>query len=113
MPKSRETEFSKTAPHYRSIRFDSNAALVAPLITSMALASANWKDRRAIVTGGAGFIGSILVGELNRRGCSEIVIGDFAAEGEKQSNLAGLRYSEYLEPGDLLARLASGSLGKF
>ena len=79
----------------------------------MALANENWKDRRAIVTGGAGFIGSVLVGELNRRGCSEIVVADFPAEGEKQSNLAGLAYSDYLEPGELLARLASGSLGQF
>ena len=79
----------------------------------MASASENWNDRRVIVTGGAGFIGSVLVGELNRRGCSEIVIGDFLARGEKQNNLGGLSYSEYLEPGELLGRLASGSLGKF
>jgi ADP-L-glycero-D-manno-heptose 6-epimerase len=95
------------------IGFDSHAAAVAPLITSMALANENWKDRRAIVTGGAGFIGSVLVWELNRRGCSEIVIGDFPARREKQNNLAGLQYSAYLEPEELLARLASGSLGKF
>jgi ADP-L-glycero-D-manno-heptose 6-epimerase len=79
----------------------------------MALANENWKGRRSIVTGGAGFIGSVLVWELNRRGCEEIVIGDFPAHGEKQNNLSGLRYSEYLDPGALLARLVSGSLGKF
>ncbi len=79
----------------------------------MAPVNEKWKDRRVIVTGGAGFIGSVLVWELNRRGCSEIVIGDFPAEGEKENNLAGLRYSQYLEPSELLTRLASGSLGKF
>ena len=79
----------------------------------MTLANQDWKDRRVIVTGGAGFIGSVLVWELNRRGCCDIVIADFPALGEKQKNLAGLRYSEYLEPHELLARLSAGSLGKF
>jgi len=74
---------------------------------------ANWNDKRAVVTGGAGFIGSAVVWELNRRACSEIVIADFPATAEKQANLAGLKYSEYLDPCDLLAGLASGSLGKF
>ncbi len=64
------------------------------------------------MTGGAGFIGSVLVWELNRRGCTDIVIADFPALGEKQKNLAGLRYSEYLEPHELLARLYGGLAGK-
>lgn len=78
----------------------------------MASAARNWKDRRVIVTGGAGFIGSVLVWELNRRGCSDIVIADFPPQAEKGSNLNGLRHSEYLEPAELLARLSSRSLGK-
>ena len=36
----------------------------------MSLTNVDWKDKRVIVTGGAGFIGSVLVWELNRRGCS-------------------------------------------
>jgi ADP-L-glycero-D-manno-heptose 6-epimerase len=78
----------------------------------MATANENWKDRRVIVTGGAGFIGSVLVWELNRRGCSDIVIADFAERSEERGNLAGLHYSEFLDAGELHARLASGSLGK-
>jgi ADP-L-glycero-D-manno-heptose 6-epimerase len=77
----------------------------------MALANENWKDRRVIVTGGAGFIGSVLAGELNRRGCSEIAIVDSPAHGEKHKNLAGLSYSEYIDPTELFARLQSGSFG--
>lgn len=71
-----------------------------------------WKGKRVIVTGGAGFIGSVLVWELNRRGCSDVAIADFAGHPEKDANLTGLRYTETIEPAELLARLSSGSLGK-
>jgi ADP-L-glycero-D-manno-heptose 6-epimerase len=77
----------------------------------MGPANENWKDRRVIVTGGAGFIGSVLVWELNRRGCCDIVIADFPARNEIRGNLTGLQYTAILEPGELHARLASGSLG--
>jgi ADP-L-glycero-D-manno-heptose 6-epimerase len=78
----------------------------------MALANEDWKDKRVIVTGGAGFIGSVLVWELNRRGCSQLVIADYPAQGEKRANLAGLRYTEIIEPAELPARLLAGSMGK-
>ncbi len=78
----------------------------------MAMATENWKDKRAIVTGGAGFIGSALVWELNRRGCSQIVIADFQPQIEKRANLAGLQFTDYVDPPDVLAQLASGSLKK-
>jgi ADP-L-glycero-D-manno-heptose 6-epimerase len=73
----------------------------------------NWKDKRVIVTGGAGFIGSALIWELNRRGCSQIVIADFQPEIEKRANLARLQFTDYVDPPDMLAQLATGSLNKF
>jgi len=78
----------------------------------MALANGNWKDKRVIVTGGAGFIGSVLVWELNRRDCSQVVIADYAAHREKSDNVTGLRCTEIIEPAGLPARLSSGSMGK-
>jgi ADP-L-glycero-D-manno-heptose 6-epimerase len=72
-----------------------------------------WHDSRVLVTGAAGFIGSVLVWELNRQGCSNVVIADFDGEGEKRRNLSGLHYKEYVDAGSLLPRLSSGSLGKF
>jgi GDP-L-fucose synthase len=33
-----------------------------------------WKEQRAVVTGGAGFLGSFVVESLRQRGCSQIVV---------------------------------------
>ena len=51
-----------------------------------------------IVTGGAGFIGSNIVHELNNRGRSDILIVDNLGKGEKgekYKNLIGLKFIDY------------------
>jgi ADP-L-glycero-D-manno-heptose 6-epimerase len=72
-----------------------------------------WPEKRVLVTGGAGFIGSALVWELNRRGCEKIVVCDILGTNEKWRNLTPLRFADYVEAADLLPRLQSGALGKF
>jgi ADP-L-glycero-D-manno-heptose 6-epimerase len=72
-----------------------------------------WARSRVLVTGGAGFIGSALVWELNRRGCADIVIADFASQAERSGNLHALRFADYLDPYRALSALAAGTLGKF
>ena len=54
-------------------------------------------DGRILVTGGAGFIGSALIWELNRRGLSNILVADHLRTTEKWKNLVPLRYDDYLE----------------
>ncbi len=50
-----------------------------------------------IVTGGAGFIGSAIVAELNARGTSDILIVDELGKDEKWKNLRKSRYADYME----------------
>ncbi|HWB60860.1 MAG TPA: ADP-glyceromanno-heptose 6-epimerase [Chthoniobacteraceae bacterium] len=68
---------------------------------------------RVLVTGGAGFIGSALIWELNRRGCENIVVTDMLGASEKWKNLVPLRFEDYLEAEDLFPRLEADALGKF
>ena len=72
-----------------------------------------WPRSRVLVTGGAGFIGSAVVWALNQEGCSDIVIADPGSRTERRQNLEPLRFTDYLEPGEMLSRYATGSLGKF
>jgi ADP-L-glycero-D-manno-heptose 6-epimerase len=62
---------------------------------------------RILVTGGAGFIGSSIVWELNRRGLTNILVTDVLGRDEKWKNLVPLQFVDYLEAEELLKRLDS------
>jgi ADP-L-glycero-D-manno-heptose 6-epimerase len=63
-----------------------------------------------IVTGGAGFVGSNLVRELNRRGHSDILVVDNLTCSEKAQNLADLIVSDYMDKREIRTRLDAGTL---
>jgi ADP-L-glycero-D-manno-heptose 6-epimerase len=54
-------------------------------------------DGLYIVTGGAGFIGSILVHELNRYGITDILVVDNLADPNKQFNLHGAKFTDHMD----------------
>ena len=63
-----------------------------------------------IVTGGAGFVGSNLVRELNRRGHTDILVVDNLTHSEKARNLADLVLSDYMDKREFRTRLDAGTL---
>jgi len=72
-------------------------------------------ESRILVTGGAGFIGSALVWELNRRGCENIVVCDRLSTDEKWKNLVPLKFADYIDGNDLLQAVqhSPAKLGHF
>ena len=63
-----------------------------------------------VVTGAAGFIGSRLVGALNRAGISDILAVDDLENGDKAKNLAGVEIEDYLDKREFLSQLETGRL---
>jgi len=51
-----------------------------------------------IVTGGAGFVGSNLLGALNARGVTDVLVVDRL--GDNFRNLCDLRFSDFMQPGE-------------
>lgn len=61
---------------------------------------------RILVTGGAGFIGSAVLWDLNQRGVDDVLVADYlGSDPEKWKNLLPLRFNDYLEADDLLRRI--------
>ncbi len=64
-----------------------------------------------IVTGGAGFIGSNLVHELNGEGITDILVVDNLADSRKSLNLHGAKFVDYMDKHEFRRALVVGSLG--
>ena len=54
-----------------------------------------------LITGGAGFIGSVLASELNRLGHEDLVIVDRLEESLKWKNLRGIKFQDYIHADEL------------
>lgn len=63
-----------------------------------------------VVTGGAGFIGSAIVHELNIREISNILVVDDLDHEEKVKNLAAVKYADLQNKSDFLKAIQSRSL---
>lgn len=64
-----------------------------------------------VVTGGAGFIGSAIVWQLNKRGKSDIIVVDRLRNEEKWRNLVSLRFADYIDKEDFIEKLEEGFFG--
>ncbi len=64
-----------------------------------------------IVTGGAGFIGSNLVHELNAQGIGDILVVDNLANAMKFRNLHGARYVDFLDKREFRRAIQQNALG--
>jgi ADP-L-glycero-D-manno-heptose 6-epimerase len=64
---------------------------------------------RLIVTGGAGFIGSATIWQLNKLGYDDIICVDALRNGDKWKNLVGLRITDALHKDEFLATLRRNS----
>ena len=61
-----------------------------------------------IVTGGAGFIGSNLIKQLNQAGHTNIVVVDDLTDGTKFANLVDLDIADYMDKDEFIARVVAG-----
>ncbi len=63
-----------------------------------------------VVTGGAGFIGSAIIWELNRRGINNILVVDRLGTGKKWLNLRNLKFIDYMDKSAFLEELTARTL---
>lgn len=60
-----------------------------------------------VITGGAGFIGSVLAAEIERRALGPIVIADWLGDQDKWKNIAKRQIHDLVLPGNLMAALGA------
>ena len=61
-----------------------------------------------VVTGGAGFIGSAIAWRLNTLGKNDILIIDELGLDEKWKNLVGLKFHDFINKNDFIAKIDAG-----
>lgn len=71
---------------------------------------ANWGGMMLILTGGSGFIGSVVLRRLNEMGRDDIIIVDDLGKGEKWRNLRKGRFVDFIHKNDFLERVKGGSV---
>src|ERR1051326_6380671 len=64
------------------------------------------------ITGGAGFIGSVLLWKLNQEGHDDLPLVDRMDASDKWKNLRSARFEDYLEADPFLAQLEAGKIPK-
>ncbi|MDY6903753.1 MAG: ADP-glyceromanno-heptose 6-epimerase [Thermodesulfobacteriota bacterium] len=64
-----------------------------------------------IVTGGAGFIGSAVVWQLNNAGIDDILVVDNLGSSDKWKNLVNRRYADYVHKDAFLESFLNGRFG--
>ena len=69
-------------------------------------------NKRIVVTGAAGFIGSNIVRGLNARGITDVVTVDNLTQADKFRNLADLQISDYIDKTAFYDQFAQGHFGK-
>ncbi len=65
-----------------------------------------------VITGAAGFIGSVCVSNINKKGRTDIMAVDVLGCEDRWKNLNGLQFNDYIERDDLPKLLHAGKLGK-
>lgn len=64
-----------------------------------------------IITGGAGFIGSNLVHELNLHGISDVLVVDNLADARKMLNLQGAQFTDFMDKREFRRAIREKALG--